>query len=426
MVRFNQECSGRRVPLVPRDPCPGLGEGRTVKRKALSRTVVRALALGPTALLALSAAAPAHAAGVTVTSSGGGGSVSTSSDAGQSAPASSEADDESEETQFNRVDLISDQMGTTPLFDADVQNAWGLALGPDTPLWVANNGTGVATMYADGMNGETPTKVDDSVTIPGGAPTGVVFNDTDEFKVKTPDGKEAPARFIFASEAGDITAVSRHTSTPGEATLVAQVDGAVYKGITIVHWDGHPFLLAANFHQNRIDVFDEHFTLRPELSKRFQDPDIPEGFAPFNVKAFGDSVFVTFAKQLPPDNVDDEAGPGNGFVDEFTGDKGLTRVASRGTLNSPWGLAFAPDSFGELAGALLVGNFGDGHINAFRDGKFLGQLRDQNDQTIVIDGLWSLLPGTAKTGGTGTLWFSAGPNGEMNGLVGQLLPADTN
>lgn len=387
---------------------------------------MRALALGPSALLAVSVAAPAHAGGPALTSSGGGDSVVASSDLDGSAATSSEDNNESEESQFNRVDLISDQAGTTPLFDANVQNAWGLAFGPDTPLWVANNGTGVATVYADGTNGATPTKVNRTVTIPGGSPTGVVFNNTDKFVVKTPDGKGGPAQFIFASETGDITAWNPNTSTPTTAITVAHVDGAVYKGITLFHWHDKVFLLAANFHQNRIDVFDEHFKLQPELSERFQDPNLPEGFAPFNVKVLGDKLFITFAKQLPPDNVDDEAGPGNGFVDTFTGDGGLERVASGGTLNSPWGLAIAPASFGEFAGALLVGNFGDGHINAFRDGEFLGQLRDENDEPIVIDGLWSLLPGTATTGGTGTLWFSAGPDDETHGLVGQILPANTN
>jgi uncharacterized protein (TIGR03118 family) len=386
---------------------------------------VRALALGPTALLALSVAAPAHAVGAAVTSSDGGASAATSSDAGESTAASSEDDDQSEESQFNRVDLISDQMGTTPLFDPDVKNAWGLALGPDTPLWVANNGTGKATVYADGTSGETPTKVNLTVTIPGGSPTGAVFNDTNKFMVKTPDGRGGQARFIFAGENGDITAWNPNTSTPTAAIPVAHVDGAVYKGLTLFHWGERAFLLAANFRQNRIDVFDEHFKLRPELSERFQDRNLPEGFAPFNVKVFGDSIFVTFAKQIPPDNRDDQAGPGNGFVDKFTWDEGPQRIASGGTLNSPWGLAIAPASFGEFAGALLVGNFGDGHINAFRDGDFIGQLHDASGEPIVIDGLWALLQGTATTGGTGTLWFSAGPDKEMHGLVGQVLPADT-
>jgi uncharacterized protein (TIGR03118 family) len=385
---------------------------------------VRALALGPTALLALSVTAPAHAAGAAVTSSDGGASAATSSDAGESTAASSEDDDQSEESQFNRVDLISDQ-GTTPLLDADVKNAWGLALGPDTPLWVANNGTGKATVYADGTSGTKPMKVNLTVTIPGGSPTGAVFNDTKHFMVKTPDGKGGPARFIFASENGDITAWNPDTSTPTAAIPVAHVDGAVYKGLTLFHWGEKAFLLAANFHQNRIDVFDEHFKLRPELSERFQDRDLPEGFAPFNVKVFGDSIFVTFAKQRPPENTDDQAGPGNGFVDKFTWDEGPKRIASEGTLNSPWGLAIAPDSSGEFAGALLVGNFGDGHINAFRNGEFIGQLHDESDEPIVIDGLWALLQGTATTGGTDTLWFSAGPNEETHGLVGQILPANT-
>lgn len=202
------------------------------------------------------------------------------------------------------------------------------------------------------------------------------------------------------------------------------VDPAIYKGVSILITRNGPWLLATDFHHARIDVFDGQFHKVNLPSSAFQDNRIPAGFAPFNVQVFGDKTYVTYAKQ-DADAEDDVAGPGLGFVDVFTHDGSqVRRLASRGTLNAPWGLAFAPDGFGRFTGDLLVGNFGNGRINVFRDGHFQGQLRDLNNKKITIDGLWALLPGTMTTGGVGTLWFSAGPDDETNGLVGQLIPTN--
>jgi uncharacterized protein (TIGR03118 family) len=348
------------------------------------------LALGSAAVLALAIAAPANAAATA--------------------------------SRFDRVDLISDQIGKAPLVDPDVVNAWGLALGPTTPIWVANNGTNTAKLYPGGLNGATPAKSPFTVTIPGGAPTGQVFNDTAGFVVTGTKGS-GPAHFIFASEGGDITGWSSAAS-PTAAVLGNHVNGAVYKGLTLVHAGTHAFLLAANFTGGRIDVFDDQFNLVPRLSALFRDRRLPNGYAPFNVLAAGKFVYVTFAKQQAG-STDEQHGPGFGFVDRFELGDGPERIASHGTLNAPWGLAIAPASFGRFAGALLVGNFGDGRINAFRGDDFIGQLRDQHGKQITIDGLWALLPGTATSGGTGSLWFSAGPDDESHGLVGQILPAKT-
>jgi uncharacterized protein (TIGR03118 family) len=349
---------------------------------------MRALAAGGAALLALVLGAPANAA--------------------------------SAASRFNRVDLVSDQPGKAPLVDPNLVNAWGLALGPTSPLWVANNGTNTSTIYAGGVNGATPTKVPLTVTIPGGAPTGQVFNDTTGFVVEGTNGS-GPARFLFASEGGDITGWSP-AATPTAAILAAHVDGAVYKGLAIFHAGTRAFLLAADFAGGRVDVFDESFNQLKELSRLFRDPRLPKGYAPFNVMVSGGYVYVTFAQQKAG-STDEQAGPGLGFVDRFGWGEGAERIASRGTLNAPWGLAIAPASFGRFAGALLVGNFGDGRINVYRDDYFLGQLRDTSNKRIEIDGLWALLPGTATTGGTGTVWFSAGPEDEAHGLVGEILPA---
>lgn len=321
---------------------------------------------------------------------------------------------------FAEIDQVSNQPGKANITDPDAVNSWGLALSPTGPLWVANNGTNTATIYQGGVRGAAVTKAGLTVTIPGGAPTGQAFNDTNDFAIKV-GRKSAPATFLFVSEDGDLTAWSSKVSGT-TASLVAHVDGAVFKGLALVHTRFGPFLLATDFVGGRIVVFDKHF--RPvKLPKNvFHDPNLPKGYAPFNVHAEGDHIFVTYALQQA--GSDDEAhGPGLGIVDEFTnlGTK-VKRIASNGALNAPWGLTIAPLGFGEFTGALLVGNFGDGRINVFRGDRFLGQLRDTKNQPITIDGLWALLPGTASTGGLGTLWFSAGPDDEANGLVGQLIP----
>jgi len=364
--------------------------------------LARAVTAGAAAALALAIAAPAGAA----TRSG-------------AAPTRSGA---ATTTRFDRVDLISDQPGKAPLVDPDLVNAWGLALGPTTPLWVANNGTNTATVYAGGVAGATPTKAPLTVAIPGGAPTGQVYNGTGGFVVRTPDGKGGPARFIFASEGGDITGWSPATSTPTTAILARHVKGAVYKGLALIQAGGHAFLLAADFADNRVDVFDDHFHRLPGASAALRDRTLPAGYAPFDVLVSGYSVFVSYAKQQAGSD-DEQHGPGLGFVDEYRWGGGPRRIASHGPLNAPWGLAVAPAGFGAFAGDLLVGNFGDGRVNVYHGARFVGQLRDRRGNVISIPGLWALLPGTVTSGGAGNLWFSAGPDDEAHGLVGELLPA---
>jgi uncharacterized protein (TIGR03118 family) len=328
--------------------------------------------------------------------------------------------------RFTQVNQVSDDPSLHPaILDANVVNAWGLALSPTSPIWVANNGTNTATLYPGGLGGAPVSPTPFVVQIPGGAPTGQVFNGTGQFVVNgTKDDGTAgsgSAAFIFDSEGGDITGWSP-AITRTHAFLAAHVDGAVYKGLALWQTPFGPLLLAADFAGGRIDVFDRTFTRLTLPHQFFNDPKLPKGYAPFNVMVSGDTVYVAYAKQQAG-STDEQAGAGLGFVDAYT-DLGLSvhRIASRGALNAPWGLAIAPAGFGKLTGALLVGNFGDGRISAYRGDDFVGQLRDAHGQRIAIEGLWALQPGTATSGGAATLWFSAGPGDESHGLVGQLIP----
>lgn len=322
--------------------------------------------------------------------------------------------------RFMEIDQVSNQPGHAKLTDPNAVNTWGLALSPTGPLWVTNNGTSTATIYAGGLNGEAVTKASLTVTNDSEAPTGQVFNGTDDFVVTTSAGS-GPARFIFDSESGDITAWSPE-ATGTHAIIVASMAGAVYKGLALWQTPLGSFLLAADFAHGRVDVFDRTFKRVDLAGDLFRDPWLPSGYAPFNIVTSGERVFVSYAKQQAGSD-DEQHGAGLGFVDEYVNlGTRVRRIASHGVLNAPWGMAIAPPGFGRFTGALLVGNFGDGRINVFRGAHFVGQLRDERSHPITIDGLWALLPGTATTGGVGTLWFSAGPDDEENGLVGQLIP----
>jgi uncharacterized protein (TIGR03118 family) len=338
------------------------------------------------------------------------------------------ANDDHPRLAFTEVDLVSNIPGRAPVTDDRVKNAWGLALSPTSPLWVANNETNIATIYAGGLGGAAPTVVPLSVTIPGGAPTGQAFNGTGDFVVTGPGGS-GPARFLFVSEGGDLTGWNPTADPPvmgqSTATLAAHVDGAIYKGLALASTAFGNVLLAADFHNARIDAFDSSLHLIQPAAPFFTDPGLPAGYAPFNIAVLDGKIYVAYAKQ-DADAEDEVAGAGLGFVDVYSGFGLLERrLLSQGPLNAPWGLEIAPASFGKFAGDLLVGNFGDGRITAVdrTTGHVDGQLRDRRGKVIEIDGLWALLHGTANTGGTDAVWFSAGPNEEADGLVGQIRPA---
>ncbi|HEY4568396.1 MAG TPA: TIGR03118 family protein [Kribbella sp.] len=340
------------------------------------------------------------------------------------APAAPASAHRSHVLAVQQINLVSDQRGKAAIQDPDLVNSWGLSLGATTPLWSSNNGTSSSTLYSSAPGSTTAMKVPTvRVTVP--VPTGQVNNAGTGFVLRNAT-TSAPARFIFATETGQIAAWSPQVDPLiGAAEIKATTRGAVYKGLAIATTRAGDRLFAANFAQRRIDVFDSSFNLVKKPRWAFRDVRLPRGFSPFNVQTLNGRIFVSYAK-LDPKTNDEIAGRGLGFVDEYSVEGRLiTRVASRGTLNAPWGMALAPAAWGEPAGTLLVGNFGDGRINILHRKyhgryEFAGQVRDAHGKTLVIDGLWALLQGTATTGGTDSLWFSAGPDDESHGLLGVL------
>ena len=323
--------------------------------------------------------------------------------------------------------LVSDQAGVATFTDANLKNGWGIAWGitanGGTPWWVADNHTDSSTLYRG--DGSIVSRV---VGVAGG-PTGIVFNGTSDFSVS--DGtNSAAALFIFATEGGQI--LGWHPSVGGgtDAVLGGAHAGANYKGLAIgvSGHDGNNYLYAADFHNAAIDVYDGSYA-NVSLSGDFTDPGIPAGFAPFNIQNLGGTLYVTYAMQ-DADAEDEIAGAGLGYVSAFDTDGNfLGRIASGGSLNAPWGLAWAPSSgFGKFSGDLLVGNFGDGRINAFgasADGwEARGHLKTADHHPLSIDGLWGIGFGNGTgSGPTTTLYFAAGPNDEENGLFGSITSA---
>lgn len=323
---------------------------------------------------------------------------------------------------YAQHNLVSDIPGFADNLDTNMLNPWGIAFSASWPFWISDNHAGVSTLYDSA--GAAQSLV---VTIPppnGGtppaAPTGVVFNSSPDFLA----GPGLPAHYIFATEDGTIVA----WNNGADAVLKADnsASGAIYKGIALGNSGGKNFVYAANFHAGQVDVFDANFSL-VSIPGSFADPGIPAGFAPFNIQNFGGQLFVTYAKQ-DTDAHDDVSGPGNGCVDIFdTGGNLIKRFASNGALNSPWGMAMAPAGFGAFGGALLIGNFGDGRINAFdpATGLLLGALQDTSGNPISIEGLWGLAFGNgARAGDKHTLYFTAGISGggavEDHGLFGSI------
>lgn len=350
---------------------------------------------------------------------------------------------------YQQTNLVSDIKGMAKFTDPNLKNSWGLSHSPTGPWWVADNATGVATVY----NGDgTPFPSANSplvVTIPPpagspagtiAAPTGNIFNpvnetNQDDFVIHG-NGKSGPSVYLFSTEDGTISGWNPNVDATHAFIRVdrSQVSengftGAVYKGLAHGSSNGRDFIYATNFRFGVVEMFDANFN----LVRSFTDPELAtdcpiagppaQCFAPFGIQNINGNLFVTFALQNAQHH-DDVSGPGNGFVDIFDTEGHLIRrLASHGTLNSPWGLALAPNNFGQFSNDLLVGNFGDGRINAFNpaSGNFEGQLKDQSGNPITIDDLWGLAFGNGGLAGrTDELFFAAGINNEADGLFGKI------
>jgi len=306
--------------------------------------------------------------------------------------------------------LVSDQQGNAANTDPNLVNSWGMAMSSTGLLWVADNGTDLSTVY-DPNTGAPQSLV---VNIPMGAPTGITFVPSGiDFQI-TENGNSGPATFLFDTESGAIEGWNNSVDMNNAIVAVDNsAQGAVYKGLALD--TGAQLLYAANFTQNQVEVYDTGFN----LVNTFTDPTLT-GYAPFNVVDVNGTLYVSFAKQGKV--CCDEVGrPHLGYVDVFnTAGQLQKRLISKGKLSAPWGMTIAPAGFGSLAGDLLVGNFGDGRINAYdpNTGAFIATLRTGHGKILKIDGLWGLIPGPNGN----QVQFSAGPGDESHGLVGLLSP----
>ena len=322
---------------------------------------------------------------------------------------------------FRQINLVSDIPGKARITDSNLVNPWGLAFAPTSPLWVSDNGTNVATLYMGGVGAMAPSIVPLVVSVPQGAPTGQVFNGTNGFKLGIGGGMRQPARFIVDSEAGVVSAWTNSTPLPTSFRQKLVVPGAVFKGLAIGFFEHHPALYATDFAGGSVDVIDAHFHMM-STPGAFHDPMVPMNYHPFGIETIGNRVVVTYAK-TQAGSTDEAHGAGFGFVAVFTQNGRLVKhLVSHGALNAPWGLARAPMGFGRFGGDLLVGNFGDGRINAYDmgTGMWEGSLRRPSGRPVAIDGLWGLKFGNGVFGGPRDLVFSAGIDDEAHGLLGEL------
>jgi len=332
------------------------------------------------------------------------------------------ADPVAEGISFTVTNLDSNVGGRAAFTDPNTQNAWGIAFAPGSPFWVNDNHAGVSTLYAgDGSIIPLVVTIPPPLAADPGtlsSPTGMVWNPTQAFHVP---GTTLPGVFIFDTEDGTISAWNGG-ATLGSAVIAVDIspNAAVYKGLAFGTNATGNHLYATNFYAGEVEVFDNQF--HPvTVAGGFMDHRIPPGFAPFGIQNIDGDLWVSYAMQDAFKH-DDVGGPGSGFVDVFDTDGHLLRrFARHGALNSPWGLARAPYGFGPLSGAILIGNFKDGRINAFdAHGHLLGALRATDGMPIQIDGLWAISFGGGAKSSPESLYFTAGPDGETNGVFGVI------
>jgi len=347
--------------------------------------------------------------------------------------------------EFADTALVSNKAGvvaTTTTIDANLQNPWGVAVAPGLPFWIADNNSNLSTLYTGTGTVETSSVTGSNslgITIPASAagvqanPTGQVYNATGGFLIHTVNGMES-AQFIYDGEGGTIAAWAANS---GATAVTAYDDGivnganhAVYKGLAIGSVSGATFLYATDLHNNKVDVFDTNFSKPTAMQGKFIDPTMPAGFVPFGISAVSGQLYVTYGKQDSAMH-DEVTGAGLGYVDVFdmSGDF-VTRFASQGMLNAPWGIAVAPSGFGSVAGDVLIGNFGDGTINIFTPsgsvGTFVGQLMVANGGTLRIPGLWALVFGNGDPDKPlTTLFYTAGFADQTDGVFGTIGVSST-
>jgi len=332
-------------------------------------------------------------------------------------------------TAYSTTFLVGDTNALAPVtVDTNLVNPWGIAFGPTSPVWVANNHTETSTLYNG--NGAAQPLV---VAVPSGFdPTGIVFNGSSDFVV-TNGAASGAARFIYSGEGGLIAGWSPTADPVNALVTYTATDGAVYKGLAIAANGGANYLYATDFVNGKVDVFNTAFAKQATSATAFTftDPNLPAGYAPFGIQALttgasgATQIYVTYAKQQNPPTVDNANGAGLGIVDVYdtNGQFIKTLVAAGGALNAPWGLALAPSDFGTLSGAVLVGNFGDGTINGYdpATGTFLGQVTDSTGAAFAVPGLWGIAFGNdAVNQPHATLFFAAGTNDEANGVYGRI------
>jgi uncharacterized protein (TIGR03118 family) len=331
--------------------------------------------------------------------------------------------------RYDQTNLTSDVPGWALHTDPHLVNPWGLAFFPGNPFWISDNNGGASTLY-DNHGSIVPLVV----AIPGpmgstaaGTPTGIVANGADGFVVNQ-NGVSGTAFFIFDTEDGTLSGWNPNVNLNSAVTTVDNSQpggpdhsrrGAVYKGLAIATTTDGTFLYATNFRDRKVEIYDANF----QYVKSFRDPKVPKDYAPFGVQAIGGKIYVTYAQQ-DAEKHDDVPGYGHGYVDVFnTKGRLLQRLIAGGSLNSPWGIALAPANFGAFSNTLLVGNFGNGWINAFdpNTGAWIGFLQNNAGHPLAIDGLWALaFGGGGVSGNLNQLYFTAGPEDESHGLFGRL------
>lgn len=317
--------------------------------------------------------------------------------------------------------LTSDINLVSPNNDTNLVNPWGMSASPSGPWWLSDNGTGLSTLYNG--NGQPQGLV---VTIPSyngqgtGSPSGTVYNaSTTDFKIH---GQATP--FLFCTEDGTIS--GWYAGSTAFIAVNNGAGGAVYKGMALASAAGANYLYVANFNSGKVEVYDGNYQSHSFGSNAFVDTSIPSGFAPFNVQNIGNNTLVvTYAKQNAAKH-DDVPGPGNGYVDVYDSEGNLQfRLQHVLYLNSPWGVAVAPQNFFGYPGDLLIGNFGSGLISAYNPstGAWITNVLNVNDLQVEIPGLWGLTFGNGGSGGpTNTLFFTSGPYGENHGIFGMITP----